>query len=262
MGEECMRPTPAVPLLCRDVINRRALLRLAAQAGVAVFGAASPGFAQQQQPFKIGWIRPTTGRLASSFAPLYFGGLVAVDEINAAGGILGRQIARVEEDDEASPAKEPGIVRKLREQDIGCFVGPTGSSQSLASIAATTSSKVVQSTYAAAAEAGDGRKYPYHYQIMFNTDQQADVCVDYMVQTLGLKKIGSRHQGGSAEQIRTHACQRTGVSDRRSGSFGLCRKSAEGWRRRRHRLDRQRSKCGDDLQCHEDAEMVPAGGRS
>jgi branched-chain amino acid transport system substrate-binding protein len=122
-----MRPTPAVRPLCRDMIDRRALLRLAAQAGV--FAAASPGFAQQQQPFKIGWIRPTTGRLASSFAPLYFGGLIAVDEINAAGGILGRQIARVEEDDEASPAKEPGIVRKLREQDIGCFVGPTGSSQ-------------------------------------------------------------------------------------------------------------------------------------
>jgi branched-chain amino acid transport system substrate-binding protein len=185
-----MRPTPAVPLLCHDIINRRALLRLTGQVGVGVFGASVPGFAQQQPLFKIGWIRPTTGRLASSFAPLYFGGLIAIDEINAAGGILGRQIARVEEDDEASPAKEPGIVRKLREQDIGTFAGPTGSSQSLASIAATTSAKIVQSTYAAAAEAGDGRKYPYHYQIMFNTDQQADVCVEYMVRTLGLKKIG------------------------------------------------------------------------
>jgi ABC-type branched-subunit amino acid transport system substrate-binding protein len=185
-----MRSTPVIPLLGRDVIDRRALLRLAAQLGVASFGAAGPVFAQAQQAFKVGWIRPTTGRLASSFAPLYFGGLIAVDEINAAGGILGRQIARFEEDDEASPAKEPGIVRKLREQDINCFVGPTGSSQSLASIAATTASKTIQATYAAAAEAGDGRKYPYHYQIMFNTDQQADVCVEYLVGKLGLKKIG------------------------------------------------------------------------
>ncbi len=155
-----MRSTPVIPLLGRDVINRRALLRLAAQLGVASFGAASPGFAQAQQAFKVGWIRPTTGRLASSFAPLYFGGLIAVDEINAAGGILGRQIARVEEDDEASPAKEPGIVRKLREQDISCFVGPTGSSQSLASIAATTAAKTIQATYAAAAEAGDAANIP------------------------------------------------------------------------------------------------------
>src|SRR5581483_508030 len=84
MGEERMRLTRPVPLLRRDVIDRRALLRLAAQAGIA-FGIGSPAFAQQQ-PFKLGWIRPTTGRLASSFAPLYFGGLIAVDEINAAGG--------------------------------------------------------------------------------------------------------------------------------------------------------------------------------
>ena len=40
-----------------------------------------------------------------SFAPLYAGGLIAVEEINAAGGIMGRPIARIEEDDEASVAK-------------------------------------------------------------------------------------------------------------------------------------------------------------
>jgi len=64
-----MRSTPVIPLLGRDVINRRALMRLAAQLGVASFGAASSAFAQGQQAFKVGWIRPTTGRLASSFAP-------------------------------------------------------------------------------------------------------------------------------------------------------------------------------------------------
>ncbi|MDE2362700.1 MAG: ABC transporter substrate-binding protein [Hyphomicrobiales bacterium] len=184
-----MRANPH-SLLSRDAIDRRALLRLAGGFGAAA-GAGFPLSASAQaQALKLGWIRPTTGRLASSFAPLYFGGLIAIDEINAAGGILGRQIARVEEDDEASPAKEPAVVRKMREQDVSCIVGPTGSSQSLASLAATTSMKLLQSTYAAAAEAGDGKKYPYHYQVMFNTDQQADVCVDYMVRALGVKKIG------------------------------------------------------------------------
>jgi branched-chain amino acid transport system substrate-binding protein len=191
IGGKRMRSLPAFPLVRDGSIDRRALLRSAAQVGVAAFGASLGGSAfAQQQALKLGWIRPTTGRLASSFAPLYFGGLIAVDEINASGGIMGRQIARFEEDDEASPAKEPGIIRKLREQDISCVVGPTGSSQSLASIAATTPAKLIQSTYAAAAEAGDGKRYPYHYQIMFNTDQQAEVCVDYMVRALGGKKVG------------------------------------------------------------------------
>ncbi len=184
-----MNPGPTIRFRRGGGISRRSLLQTATAIGASAF---APGFSAyaQQQAFKIGWVRPTTGRLASSFAPLYLGGLIAIEEINAAGGILGRQIERVEEDDEASPAKEPGIVRKLREQDVSVIVGPTGSSQSLASLAATTQAKILQSTYAAAAEAGDGKKYPYHYQLMFNTDQQADVCATYMAKTLGLKKIG------------------------------------------------------------------------
>jgi len=83
----------------------------------------------------------------------------------------------------------------------------------------------IQATYAAAAEAGDGRKYPYHYQIMFNTDQQADVCVEYLVGVgseedrhsageHGIRRTGYvRHQGTAAEEIRSHADQRTGIPD-------------------------------------------------
>ena len=84
---------------------------------------------------------------------------------------------------------------------------------------------------------------PYHYQIMFNTDQQADVCVDYMVQKLGLKKIGILQENTAfgeqaaaatkallQKQIRTNAGQRAGVPDRRSRIFPpmspICRKLA------------------------------------
>ncbi|AUC99109.1 hypothetical protein CWS35_36325 [Bradyrhizobium sp. SK17] len=171
-------------------INRRTLLRVAAQA-TAAFGAGRwTSASAQPAPMRIGWVWPMTGRLTSSFAPLYVGGKIAVDEINAAGGIFGRPIARAEEDDEASPAKEPGLIRKLRGQEIGIVIGPTGSSQALASIAATTPARMIQASYSTAAEAGDAQKYPYHYQLIFNTTQQADVCVHHMVETLGVKKIG------------------------------------------------------------------------
>jgi len=172
-------------------IDRRSFLQLAGlTAGASALGAGLAGGAAAAEPFRIGWVRPTTGRLVTSFNPLYMGGVMAVEEINAAGGILGRQIERVEEDDEALPSKEPGIVRKLRGAGIHYVVGPTGSSQSLSSIAATTAAKMIQATYAAAAEAGDGKRYPYHYQLLFNTDQQAEICVDYMLKNQGLKKIG------------------------------------------------------------------------
>ncbi|MGZ5911700.1 MAG: ABC transporter substrate-binding protein, partial [Reyranella sp.] len=88
-------------------IDRRDFLRTAGRLGVGAFGLSSLGLAgaaHAAEPFNIGWVRPTTGRLASSFSYLYIGGLIAIEEINAAGGIMGRPIARIEEDDEASPA--------------------------------------------------------------------------------------------------------------------------------------------------------------
>lgn len=173
-------------------IDRRTLLQLAGLAGGSALAGGIPGFAHAQtaETFRIGWVRPTTGRFVTSYNPLYLGGVMAAEEINAAGGILGRKIERVEEDDEALPSKEPGIVRKLRGAGINYLAGPTGSSQALASLAATNAAKMIQSTYAAAAELGDGKRYPYHYQLLFNTDQQAETCVNYMVRNQKLKKIG------------------------------------------------------------------------
>jgi len=140
--------------------------------------------------FKLGWVRPTTGRFASSYAQIYVGGLIAVDEINAGGGIIGRKIERIEEDDEASPAKEPAIVKKLQEAGCSYLFGPTGTSQSLASLATSTPAKIIQCAFAIGASTGDGKKYPYQYQATFNTDQQADVLTRYLVKVQGVKKIG------------------------------------------------------------------------
>jgi ABC-type branched-subunit amino acid transport system substrate-binding protein len=146
--------------------------------------------ARGEEVFRIGWIRPTTGRLASSFAPLYVGGLIAIDEINAAGGIMGRRIERVEEDDEASPAKEPAIMRKMQDAGINFICGPTGSSQSLSALAVGKQQNIVQSVYANAAEVGDATKYPSHFQFCFNTNQEAATVIGYLVNKLGIKKIG------------------------------------------------------------------------
>ncbi|GGC87388.1 ABC transporter substrate-binding protein [Chelatococcus reniformis] len=169
----------------RDFLVRAAGLWAGAMGLSGVAGRAIA----QSEPFRVGWVRTTTGRLASSFSMLYVGGLIAVDEINAAGGILGRPIARQEEDDEASPAKEPAVVRKLREAGVSYVLGPAASSQSLASLSATTPNKMIQAAFANAEELGDGSKYPYHYQLSYNATQQAQVCVRHLAETLKLKKI-------------------------------------------------------------------------
>ena len=148
----------------------------------------------QSDEFRVGWIRPTTGRLASSFAPLYAGGLIALEELNAAGGIMGKKIVLVEEDDEASPAKEPAVIRKLKSAGIDVVVGPTGSPQVLASLSATTPSKMIQCGIANGTELTEAAKYPYHFLCGFNTDQEGELAATYMREQLKIGKIGILHE--------------------------------------------------------------------
>jgi branched-chain amino acid transport system substrate-binding protein len=173
-------------------VGRREFLGAAMTVGAGLLGGTLGAIrpAAAADPFKLGWVRPTTGRWASSFAPLYAGGLIAVEEINAAGGIMGRPIARIEEDDEASVAKQPAVIKKLQEQGCSYILGPTGSSQALAAVAVTTPAKLIQGVYGIATALGDGEKYPYAYMCTFNTDQQGEVAATYLAETLKVKKVG------------------------------------------------------------------------
>lgn len=189
-------------------LDRRVFLASASRLGAGLLGmGTAPLLMAQQNPVTIGWVRPSTGRLASSFAPLYVGGLIAIEEINAAGGILGRPIVRKEEDDEASPAKQPTVMKKIIDAKASALIGPTGSSQTLASLAFTTQAKLLQSTYAFAADIGDGTKYPYHYQCSYNTDHQGEAAVRYLVDTLKLKKIGIIQENTAFGEQVTMACR-------------------------------------------------------
>lgn len=172
-------------------ISRRTILRGASAAGLALAtpGLLRSGTAMAQENWPVGWVRPTTGPLASTFAELFIPGDIAVAEINAAGGMLGRQIVRVEEDDQASPAAQPAIVRKLSEAGVNCIVGPVGTSQTLASLVASTQMKMIQAGYVASSLMGDTSKYPYHYHLFMTIEMEAEAGVAYAVDRLGLKKV-------------------------------------------------------------------------
>src|SRR5690606_6189026 len=66
---------------------------------------------------------------------------------------------------------------------------PIGSSQTLASLAISTPSKIVQCGFVTADEGGDGTKYPYHYMFSIAVGMQAQLFVDFLKEK-GAKKIG------------------------------------------------------------------------
>lgn len=170
-------------------VSRRAVLA-AGVAGLSILTTARTAFAQSADPIRIGAARAMTGLFTSSFAPIYVGMRIAVDEINASGGMLGRPLEIIEADDESSPAKEPAVMRKLMDGGARAMLGPVGSAHVLAAVPSTTAAKMIHAGGASTEDLANGLKYPYHYQFIYNVLGQGDAVARHCAETLKLKKIG------------------------------------------------------------------------
>ena len=182
--------------LVLDDASRRDVLRWAVSIGATSATGLWMGnaAAQSSQVLKIGMVRPLTGRFASAFAPLFVPARVAAEEINAMGGILGRKIEFVEEDDDGSPAKEPAVMRKLIEAGVNIVIGPVGTSQAVSALQVSTAEKMLHATGAFAVDVVDGAKYPFHYQFNYNTRHTAAAVVELLIKRMGQQKIGILHE--------------------------------------------------------------------
>ena len=88
--------------------------------------------AQAQGPIRIGEISSMSGALAVGGVPGRQGAILAVEEINKAGGVLGRQLELVMRDDKSQPEEAGKVFRELAAQDVLVAMGTTGSATSAA----------------------------------------------------------------------------------------------------------------------------------
>ena len=119
--------------------------------GAVVFAA--------EQEIRIGLVGPMTGPGVQYGASMREAAQLAVDEINEAGGVNGRKIVLIVEDDESNPAKATSAMQKLVNRDrIAVAIGNYNSACTLAGMLVTERAKVPQlcpiSTAAAITEGG------------------------------------------------------------------------------------------------------------
>ena len=109
-------------------------------AGMASAAVAADG------TFKIGAIGPLTGAAANYGTAVVNGAQIAVDEINAAGGINGAQIEYKGEDDELDNEKSVNAYNALKDWGMQILVGPTTSGCSIAVSEKTKADNMFQIT--------------------------------------------------------------------------------------------------------------------
>ena len=101
--------------------------------------------APEQNSIKIGIIAPLTGNLANVGQELVQGMNIARDEINAAGGINGKQLQLVVEDGKCDPKEATSAATKLIQIDrVKVIIGGTCTGESMAIAPIATQNKVVE----------------------------------------------------------------------------------------------------------------------
>lgn len=173
-----------------------------------LFGASIPLAATET--IKIGEFASLTGKQASFGQTNHRGAVFAVEEINAAGGVLGRKIELVTEDTRSVQGEAATGVKKLLARDkVVAVVGETGSSAALEAAPLCQAARVPMISAAATnprvTEAGD-----YIFRACFIDPFQGTVLAKFARQTLNIRRVallvsnGSAYSVGLAKYFREH----------------------------------------------------------
>src|SRR5689334_23844985 len=128
-----------------STIDRRTLLKAAAAAGIAQVAGPFIIAARGEEPVKIGLDNPATGTYAALGKNELTGCQLAVERINAKGGILGRQVQLLVEDSTSGDAGTAvQKARKLIDRDkVDFLLGNVNSALALAMAQVSNEKKVL-----------------------------------------------------------------------------------------------------------------------
>lgn len=135
----------------------------------------------EQGVVRIGLVAPFSGTAASIGRNMREGVTIAVDELNAAGGVLGKQIEVVARDNEFEPAKTSQIARELIDQEgVSLIIGPPGTTSYLAIDDLVRQEEVVTMPIVTGPQL-EQNVNPYTFRIMIPDDVQVNVLVEYAI---------------------------------------------------------------------------------
>ena len=169
------------------------VMLVAAMAVTALTGCGSNSGSSSKKDadkYYIGGIGPTTGATAIYGTAVKNGAQIAVDEINAAGGINGKQIEYRFEDDQNDAEKAVNAYNTLKDWGMQMLVGTTTTAPCIAVAGKTASDNVFQITPSASSpdvlSSGNGNVF----QVCFTDPNPGVASAPYIAENKLATKIG------------------------------------------------------------------------
>ncbi|MBN1932384.1 MAG: branched-chain amino acid ABC transporter substrate-binding protein [Desulfobacterales bacterium] len=173
----------------------RGLFITAVMVLVMIFTLTGNGLTAEM--IKLGVAGAHSGDLASYGIPSVKAAKLVVEDINAKGGILGKKVEILAEDDVCKPEVATNTATKLLSQGVNVVMGHICSGATKAALGIYKDSKIIcmspSATNPALTQSGD---YPNFYRTIASDDAQARLEVDFAINVLKFKKIAVLHDKG------------------------------------------------------------------
>jgi len=155
----------------------------------------------QAQPIKLAFVGPTTGPLTQYGDMVKEGVYTAVERINAAGGVNGRQFVVTEIDDGCEAKQGPIAANRVVNNGIGFVIGHVCSGASIAAADIYDTEGVVMITPAATSPAlTDGKNYEFIFRTIGRDDQQGPAAARFIIDKIKPARVAVLHDKQSYGQ--------------------------------------------------------------
>jgi branched-chain amino acid transport system substrate-binding protein len=149
----------------------------------------TPAFLAAQPTIKVGEYASLTGKEATFGQSSHKGVLMAFEELNAAGGVLGRKLELVSEDNQTKPGESATVAKKLITRDkVVALIGEVSSGRSLEAGPIAQAAKIPMISPAATnpkvTEVGS-----YVFRVCFIDPFQGTVMAKFAQNDLKAKKV-------------------------------------------------------------------------
>ena len=171
----------------------RAVSRARLALVLVVAGCSSVEAPDSTGAIVIGLQGPMTGEYSAEGTGYRNAVTMLVDQTNAAGGINGRQVQLVIEDDKGDAQESALVADRLVAKKVMAVIGAWNSGATEPSSATYNRAGILHITPASTATRLTTKGYQHFFRVCFLDDRQGFFAASFITQQLGLKKVALVH---------------------------------------------------------------------